>query len=189
MKNNIVLGVTGSIACYKACEIANLLAKSGFLVSVVMTKEALEFITPLTFRHITKNPVITDMFNTPDEFSPVHTSLADRADLILIAPATANIIGKIASGICDDILSATVVSSEAPIIFAPAMNEKMYENKIVQENIRKLKSLGYKFVGPIKGALACGHTGIGHIAKIEEIVDEVKKALLDTKTQNLKRRT
>lgn len=181
MKRNIVLGVTGSIAAYKACEIASLMTKEGFSVSVVMTREAQNFITPLTFMNITRNPVITDMFDAPGEFSPAHTSLADRADLILVMPATANLIGKVASGICDDMLSCTIISSMAPVILVPAMNEKMYENKIVQANIKKLREIGYIFVGPIKGRLACGHEGLGHIAETEEVLRQVKKTLNEKK--------
>lgn len=177
MKKNIVLGVTGSIAAYKACEMASRLAKEGFVVFTVLTREAQNFITPLTFMNLTRNPVITDMFDTPGEFSPAHTSLADKADLILVMPATANLIGKIASGICDDMLSCTIISSTAPVILVPAMNEKMYKNKIVQENIRRLKGTGYTFVGPIRGDLACGHKGLGHIAEVGEVLSRVKKVL------------
>ncbi len=181
MKKNIVLGVTGSIAAYRACEVASRITKEGFSVFTVLTKEAQNFITPLTFMNITKNPVITDMFDTPGEFSPVHTSLADKTDLILVMPATANLIGKIASGICDDMLSCTIISSTAPVILVPAMNEKMYRNKIVQENIRRLKGIGYRFVGPIKGRLACGYEGLGHIAETEEVLRQVKKMLNEKK--------
>jgi len=184
MKKNVILGITGSIACYKGCEIANSLTKSGISVSVAMTKEAMEFITPLTFRQLTNNPVITDMFSAPEEFDPVHISLADKADLMLVAPATANIIGKVASGICDDILSCTIVSSDAPTIFAPAMNTKMYKNRIVQDNIKKLTKHGYKFVGPIKGALACGYSGLGHIAKTGDIIKAVKSILSRPRRKN-----
>ena len=173
----VVLGVTGSIAAYKACEIISLLKKDSINVEVILTKEAAEFVAPLTFQTLSQNKVITDMFEAPDEWSPVHTSLADRADAILIAPATANIIGKLAGGICDDMLSCTVFASKVPVLIAPAMNEKMYKHEIVQENIAKLKKTGYKFIGPVKGHLACGCNDIGHIAEVSEIVKEVKRLL------------
>ena len=117
------------------------------------------------------------MFALPEKWDPVHTALAEKADLVLIAPATANIISKLASGICDDILTCVVFATGAPVLIAPAMNEKMYRHKIVQENISKLKGIGYKFVGPIKGRLACGHEDMGHIADTKDIVTEVKRLL------------
>ena len=176
-KKDIVLGVTASIAAYKACDIINNLKKLGFNVIPLMTEDAKNFISPLTLQTLAGNKVIDNMFTPPEQFNPVHTSLAEKADLVLIAPATASIIGKIASGICDDILSCTVISTTAPVLIAPAMNEKMYKNSIVAGNIAKLEGLGYKFIGPIKGHLACGYSGIGHIADVEEIVSEAKKVL------------
>lgn len=176
-KGNIILGVTASIAAYKACEIANQLKKQGFEVKVVMTKDTVNFVAPLTFQTLSGNKVYIDMFQPPEVWNPVHISLADWADLVLIAPATACIIAKTAAGICDDLLSCVIVSTKAPVLFAPAMNEKMYLNKIVKENIDKLKKLDYKFVGPVKGHLACGCKGIGHIAPIEDIVAQAKKVL------------
>ncbi|MFH0839106.1 MAG: flavoprotein [Candidatus Omnitrophota bacterium] len=176
-KKNIVLGVTGSIAAYKACIIASQLMKEAYSVFVMMTREAREFISPLTFQYLTQNPVATDIFLEPREFNPAHTSLADKADLIVVAPATAHSIGKIAHGLCDDIVTCTIIASSAPVLFAPAMNEKMYYNTMVQENIEKLKSLGYKFIGPVKGRLACGYTGMGHIAEPCDIVQEAKNLL------------
>ena len=176
-KKNIVLGVTGSIAAYKACDIINSLKKQGFNVIPVMTKEAGFFVTPLTLQTLSGNKVIENMFEPPGEFSPVHTSLAQQADLVLIAPASANIIGKIACGICDDILSCTVISTEAPVMIAPAMNDRMYKNKLVRGNISRLKDIGYKFVGPISGELACGYKGMGHIANVDDIVNQAKKVI------------
>ena len=173
----VILGVTGSIASYRACEIINALVKGQADVRVLLTKEAKEFITPLTLQTLSRNKVIEDMFALPEKRDPVHTALAEKADLVLIAPATANIIGKLASGICDDILTCVVFATEAPVLIAPAMNEKMYRHKIVQENISKLKGIGYKFVGPIKGRLACGHEDIGHIADTKDIVTEAKRLL------------
>lgn len=174
---SIILGVTGSIASYKACDIINILKKESFDVTVLLTKEAKEFITPLTLQTLSNNKVITDMFELPGEWNPLHTSLAERADLVLIAPATANIIGKLASGICDDIISCVVFATKAPVLIAPAMNEKMYKHEIVQENIVRLKRSGYEFIGPIKGRLACGHIDLGHLSLPAEIVKEAKRLL------------
>ena len=171
----VILGVTGSIAAYRACDIISALRKEGIDVQAVLTKEAQEFITPLSVQTLSCNKVVTEMFDLPEKWDPVHTSIADKAALILIAPATANIIGKLASGICDDILTCIVYAAKAPVLIAPAMNEKMYKHAIVQANIAKLKSVGYKFVGPIKGRLACGHEEIGHIADTGDIVREVKR--------------
>lgn len=177
-KKNIVIGVTGSVACYKALDIIRGLCRLGASVDVVLTKEAECFITPLLFQAISGNKVITaDLFKLPEEWDKAHISLAQKADLLLIAPATANIIGKVANGICDDMLSCIICATKAPLLFAPAMNEVMYKNKIVQDNILKLKKVGYCFTGPIKGKLACGSEGIGHIQDIDVIVKEVKKLL------------
>lgn len=172
---SIVLGVTGSIAAYKACEIVSLLRKGGYDVTVLMTREAAHFVTPLTFQALSCNRAVIDMFESPGEWDIAHTSLADKADLVLIAPATAHIIAKIAHGLCDDIVSCVVCATRAPVLIAPAMNDKMYRNAAVQENIRILKSRGYKFVGPIKGSLACGYVGLGHIAEPAMIVKEAKR--------------
>jgi len=174
---NIILGLTGSIAAYKACELINLFRKDGFCVTCLLTKEAKEFITSLTLETLSGNKVVEDMFALPENRTPLHTSLAEKADIIVICPATANIIGKLASGICDDILSCTVFSAKAPVLIAPAMNDCMYNHKIVQKNISILKELGYKFAGPIKGRLACGHTAIGHLADTATIFKESKKLL------------
>jgi len=173
----VILGVTGSIAAYKACEIVSALRKKDIGVDVVMTKEAEEFVTPLTFQTLSGNKVTTGIFEIPDEWNPVHTSLAAKANLVLIAPATANIIGKLAAGICDDILTCIIFAAKAPVLIAPAMNVHMYNHRIVQENIAKLKSIGYKFIGPVKGHLACGCEDMGHIAQVENIVAEAKKLL------------
>jgi phosphopantothenoylcysteine decarboxylase/phosphopantothenate--cysteine ligase len=169
--------VTGSIAAYKACDLIRALQKLGLSVTVVMTREAKEFVTPLTFQQLSQNKVYEDMFEKDIDVEIEHIALADKAALVLIAPATANIIGKIASGICDDLLSCTVVATKKPVLIAPAMNENMYTNRVVQYNINKLKSLGYKFIPPRKGELACGNVGWGCLAEIEEIVRQVKKIL------------
>jgi phosphopantothenoylcysteine decarboxylase/phosphopantothenate--cysteine ligase len=173
---NIILGVTASIALYKACEIIRGLKEhGGFLVTVVMTEEAQELIKPIVFQSLSGNKVYRSLFNEPDLWDIEHVSLAEKADLVLIAPATANIIAKIASGICDDLLTCVVCATKAPVLICPAMNENMYLNKITQENIKKLKCWGYKFLGPQKGRLADGKIGMGHLANVEDIVKEVKK--------------
>ena len=177
MKKNILLGVTASIAAYKACDIISQLKRAGFNVIVCATKDALQFITPLTLQTLSGNKVFCDMFEPVAGYNPMHISLAEKIDLLLIAPATADCVSKIAAGICDDILTCTVVSTKAPVLIAPAMNENMYKNKIIQANIRKLKQLGFKFIGPKKGRLVCGTEGIGHVADVAQIVKEVKRAL------------
>ena len=174
---SIIVGVTGSIASYKACELVNLLKKESFDVKVILTKEAFNFVTPLTLQTLSGNKVLGDMFEPSDAWNPVHTSLADSASLVLIAPATANVIGKLAGGICDDLLTCVVYATKAPVLIAPAMNENMYNHKVVQENIAKLEKIGYSFVGPVKGHLACGHEAIGHIAETQDIIKEAKKIL------------
>jgi len=176
-KKQILIGVTGSIAAYKACDIICRLKDSGINVTAVMTKEAEQFVTPLLLGHISSNPVYTDMFKATDTFCLEHISLADSAGLILIAPATANVIAKLANGICDDLLTCIVMATKAPVLIAPAMNNNMYAHKATQDNIKRLKSFGYKFIGPIEGRLACGTTGLGHIASTEEIVREAKRII------------
>lgn len=174
---NIVLGVTGGIAAYKACDIVSRLKKLNANVDVIMTKAAQELIQPHTFQALSQNAVILDAFQTPRYWDIEHISLAQRADVLLIAPATANIIGKVAGGISDDMLTTTIMASTAKIVFAPAMNTKMYENKIVQENINKLASLGYQFIEPGSGRLACGDIGKGKLADIDTIVQFVVNLL------------
>ena len=176
-RKTVIVGVTASIAAYKACEIVNLLRKDSFDVRVIATKDALEFVTPLTLQTLSGNQVLTDMFESLDRWTPVHTSLADSASLILIAPATANVIGKLANGICDDLLTCVTYASKAPVLIAPAMNENMYNHKVVMGNIAKLEGIGYSFVVPVKGRLVCGHDAIGHIAPVPEIIKEVKKLI------------
>ena len=176
-KRNIILGVTGSIAIYKACEIIRRLLEDHCSLSVVMTEHAAQLISPQVFSALSGGTVYWNEFATPANWEIEHVSLAKKADLILIAPATANMIGKIAQGIADDLLSTTVMATRAPVLIAPAMNENMYKNKIVQENIRKLKGLGYKFIEARIGKLACGDVGVGHLAEVETIVSEVKRLL------------
>lgn len=171
---NIVIGVTGGIACYKVCDIINYLTKEGANIDVIMTKNATQFITPLTLETLSKNKVTVDMFEKHEHVEVEHISLARKADLILIVPATANIIGKVANGIADDMLSTTIMASPSKVVFAPAMNNEMYENIIVQDNIKKLKKYGYLFIDPIIGNLACGYKAVGKLANKETIIEFIK---------------
>ncbi len=174
---NVVLGVTGGIAAYKAVEIVSRLKKLGAVVHVIMTPAAANFVTPLTFREISGNPVVTDMWAEPKQWNVEHIALASLADVFLIAPATANIIGKIAGGIADDMLTTTVMATRAPIVLAPAMNTNMYLNPIVQANIAKLAGLGYHMLEPASGMLACGWEGPGRLPEPAVIVDKVLSLL------------
>ncbi|MDO9209541.1 MAG: bifunctional phosphopantothenoylcysteine decarboxylase/phosphopantothenate--cysteine ligase CoaBC, partial [Deltaproteobacteria bacterium] len=169
----IVLGVTGGIAAYKAAELARELVKAQAEVHVVMTRNAQAFIAPLTFQTLSGNPVTTELFNLIAESEIGHISLADRAEVLVIAPATANIIGKIAGGIADDLLTTIVMATKAPVLLAPAMNVHMWENPICQENIQKLRQRGYHFIHPEAGELACGYEGKGRLAEISTIVEEI----------------
>ena len=173
----VALGVTGSIAAYKSAQIASDLRKRDVEVSVVMTQNALRFITPLTFETITGRPVITDLVCDPSQRTAEHIALADRCGALVIAPATANIIGKIANGIADDVLSTTAMSFPGPIVLAPAMNTLMWKNEIVQQNIEALQAIGCVLVGPEEGRLADGKTGIGRMAGVSRIVDLVAQVL------------
>ena len=174
---SIVIGVTGGIAAYKVCGLINYLKSEGANIDVIMTKSATNFITPLTLETLSGNKVITDMFKRPDYIEVEHISLATKADLFLVVPATANIIGKISWGIADDMLSTTIMATKSPVIFAPAMNNNMYENRIVRENIERLKSFGYKFIEPDIGHLACGYEAKGKLPKTKTIIDNVKKLI------------
>jgi phosphopantothenoylcysteine decarboxylase / phosphopantothenate---cysteine ligase len=173
----IVLGVTGGIAAYKAAEIVRLLVKDGATVRVIMTKNAQEFITPLTLQTLSGNPVSTETFSLTQESEIGHIRLADSADLIVIAPATANVIAKLAYGLADDLLTTVLLAATAPVLVAPAMNVHMYAHPLVQENMRKLASLGYGFVEPTEGFLACGYEGKGRLADPEDIIEEVRATL------------
>jgi phosphopantothenoylcysteine decarboxylase/phosphopantothenate--cysteine ligase len=173
----ILIGVTGCIAAYKACELVSRLRQGGAEIRVVMTVKAREFVAPLSFRVLSGGPVFTDMFEAPRAFDPAHVSLAEWADIVVLAPATANSIGKIACGLADDLLSCVVMATKAPVLFAPAMNVNMYENRIVQENIRKLKAFGYSFVGPEEGHLACGYEGAGRLAATEAIISSIAELM------------
>lgn len=184
---NILLCVTGSIAAYKAAELASRFVKDGYNVDVIMTDSALEFITPLTFQTLTKNRVYTSMFEEYEPSQVKHISLAKKADLCLIAPATANIIGKIASGIADDMATTVVMALEhAPVYICPAMNTNMYANPIVQKNMKNLEAMGYHFIEPRESLLACGDQGKGALADPETIVQTVEKHLQLIPETNLK---
>ena len=173
----VVLGVTGGIACYKAVELVRLLVKDSHRVQVIMTRGAMEFVTPLTFQTLTGHPVATEIFSLTQESEIGHINLADSADLLVIAPATANIIGKIANGIADDLLTTVIMATQAPVLIAPAMNIHMFENPIVQENLRKLRRIGYHVLDPAEGFLACGYEGKGRLPDPEKIADEVERLL------------
>lgn len=175
----IILGVCGGIAAYKAIELLRLLTKAGAEVHVIMTRAAQEFVAPLTFQTLSSNPVHAELFNLIAEREIGHISLADRADLFIIAPATANIIGKIAAGIADDMLTTTVMATKAPVLFAPAMNVNMLTNPIYQENEEKLRRLGYLFEAPVCGGLACGWEGEGKLAAPEAIFEGAVAALTE----------
>ena len=183
----IIVGVTGGIAAYKAADLVSLLRKKGAQVSCIMTKAAREFITPLTLQTLSRNPVYTDMFAEPRQWNVEHIALADRADLFMIVPASANIIGKISHGIADDFLSTTVMATRAPVLIAPAMNVNMYLNPITQENIKKLKELNYHFVEPGYGDLACGYQGQGRLAELEDILAKAEELLVREKPLKGKR--
>ena len=173
----IVLGVTGGIAAYKAAELVRLLVKEEANVYVVMTRNAQEFMTPLTFQTLSGNPVITDLFTLVEEQKIGHIALADLAELIIILPATANIIGKIANGIADDFLSTMVMASKAPVLFAPSMNVNMWENKALQKNIQTLVERGYHFIEPGEGELACRWYGKGRLAELNEVMERIEDLL------------
>ncbi len=173
----IVLGITGSIAAYKAADLASKLFQAGAEVRVVMTKSATEFVTPLTLRSIIGRPVETDMFDLSSEFSIEHVALAEAADVVVIAPATANIIARIAAGIADDILTCTVLAAGAPVIVAPAMHEAMFQNPVTQDNLAKLKARGFTIVDPEYGRLASGKMGMGRLAEVEKIIGVIRQVL------------
>jgi phosphopantothenoylcysteine decarboxylase/phosphopantothenate--cysteine ligase len=175
---SVVLGVTGGIAAYKACELTSRLRKAGAQVYVIMTKNACQFVAPLTFETLSNHPVVTDTFARPSTWEVEHIALAKRADVFVIAPATANILAKMAHGIADDMLSTTVLATRAPILAAPAMNTGMWENAATQENVKLLSARGVRFVGPEGGFLACGDTGAGRMSEPAQIFDAIAETLL-----------
>ena len=177
MRRTVVLGVTGSIAAYKACELVRMFAKAGVDVHVAMTEHAKEFVTPLTFRTLSKNPVECGLFERPDDWRPGHISLAEAADAMVVAPATANIIAKMAHGIADDLLSSLLLATRVPVVVAPAMNDGMFLNPATQANIAALRERGVRFVDPGEGELACGTQGPGRLADVAEIFAAAMAAL------------
>jgi phosphopantothenoylcysteine decarboxylase/phosphopantothenate--cysteine ligase len=170
----ILLGVTGSIAAYKACELVRMWVSAGDSVSVVMTKAAKEFVTPLSFQTLSRNPVFSDQFAPPVSWKPEHISLAESADLVVVAPATANIIAKIRYGIADDLLSSVLLATRAPIVVAPAMNDGMWESPVTQDNIAALEKRGITVIGPENGELACGTRGKGRMMDPQKIFEALK---------------
>jgi phosphopantothenoylcysteine decarboxylase len=169
----IVLGVTGSIAAHKAADLTSLLAKQGCDVRVVMTQDAQRFITPLPFKTLSRHPVVTDLYDEAEGWQPTHIKWADEADLLLIAPATANVIAKLAAGLADDALTciALALRPEAKLLIAPAMNGKMWQHPATQDNVVRLKQRGAEFVGPDSGLLSCGYEGIGRLEPVESIAE------------------
>src|SRR5438132_3930517 len=165
----VVLGVTGSIAAYSSSELASLLVKQGQEVFAVMTHDATEFIAPLTLQTLSKNPVMTSFFDEKESWRPGHIELADRANLLLIAPATAHIIAELAHGLAGHPLAAIALATRAPILLAPAMNGKMWEHRATQENVEKLRACGVEVIGPEEGMLACGYEGLGRLWKVQDI--------------------
>lgn len=176
-KKRLIVGVTGSIAAFKSPEIVSQLVARGVQVSVIMTEEAEHFITPLTLQTLACGKVYCSMFEIPDAWDIEHVALADAADAILVAPATANVIGKLASGILDDLLTCTVAASRAPVLLAPAMNDGMYAHPVVRANVGRLKKIGYHFIGPVSGRLACGRKAIGRMSDVDDIVKKALKIL------------
>jgi phosphopantothenoylcysteine decarboxylase/phosphopantothenate--cysteine ligase len=175
LKNKeVILGVCGGIAAYKTAELLREMSKRGANVHVVMTANAQQFIAPLTFQSLSGNPVLTDMFRLLEDSKIGHIALADIADLMVIAPATANIMGKIANGIADDFLTTMVMATKVPILFAPSMNVNMWESDIVQQNVARLKAQGYQFIDPAEGDLACGSVGKGRLADVTEIIEKIE---------------
>ena len=170
----VLLGVTGSIAAYKACELIRLFVRNGDDVTVVMTKAATEFVTPLTFQTLSRNPVFVDQFAPPVSWKPEHISLAEMADLVVVAPATANMIAKMRHGLADDLLSATLLATRAPIAVAPAMNTGMWENPVTQENLAALRQRGVTVIEPGDGELACGVKGKGRMMEPDRIFAAVE---------------
>ena len=173
----MLLGVSGGIACYKAVELVRLLVKEQYAVQVIMTQGAIQFVAPLTFQTLSARPVATDTFSLTQESEIGHINLADSADIFVVAPATANMIGKIAAGIADDLLTTVLMATQAPVLIAPAMNIHMYENPILQENLRKLRRVGYEILEPGEGYLACGYEGTGRLPDPKVILEEIRRLL------------
>jgi phosphopantothenoylcysteine decarboxylase/phosphopantothenate--cysteine ligase len=179
---NILLGVSGGVAAYKAVDLASRLTADGAKVNTIMTENACRLIGPKSFEAVTNSAVYTTLWNTTQEYKISHINLADWADIVVVAPATANIIGKIANGICDDLLSTTLCACWAkPTLLAPAMNNNMWTNAAVQRNIKAVKSMGFKLIGPEKGRLACGTEGIGRMSEPQDILEATEKIASEVK--------
>lgn len=176
-QQTIVVGVTGSIAAFKAAELVSKLSKLGYDVVVAMTHGAQEFVTPLTFQTLSKNPVMTSVFGEKETWRPGHIELADRANLLLIAPATANILAELAAGLAGNPITEIALATLAPLLIAPAMNGKMWQHPATRENVDKLKSRGVRFIGPEEGMLACGYEGIGRLWMVDGIVARAEEML------------
>jgi len=183
MPATVLLGVTGSIAAYKAADITSRLVKGGCDVHVIMTRAATDFVAPLTFQTLSRNPVTLSVFDEKESWHPGHIALADRADLLLVAPATANILAKLACGIADDALTSIALATVAPLLIAPAMNGKMWLHPATTENVARLKARGARFIGPAEGLLACGYEGLGRLWEPAEIADATL-ALLNSAKKN-----
>ena len=178
LKNKrVLLGVTGGIAAYKACEIVRLLDKAGAHVHVILTQGGAQFVTALTFQALSKNQVHTELFDLTQESQMGHIKLGDEADLLIVAPATANFLAKAAHGLCDDLLTTILTVTRAPVLLAPAMNVNMYAKPVVKQNLKILKSFGYHFIGPAKGDLACGYEGEGRLEEPQMIVEKANSLL------------
>lgn len=175
----ILLGVSGSIAAYKAADLASGLTRQGHSVTVVMTADAPQFITPMTLQVLSKNPVVTGLYDEKESWRPGHIQLADEADLLLVAPATANQVARFANGLADDVLGAIHLATRAPILMAPAMNGKMWQHPATQENVERLQSRGVRFIGPEEGMLACGYEGIGRLWPVEGIIEAAEEVLAE----------
>lgn len=171
----VVLGITGGIAAYKACEVVRLMVKAGAEVHTILTEAGARFVTPLTLQTLSHNVVHTEMFDLMSEMEVGHVSLADRADVVLVAPATADVMAKAAHGICDDLLTTVLLATKAPIVAAPSMNVNMWDNPITQRNVATLKERGWKIIEPDEGELACGYMGKGRLPDPQEIIKFIKK--------------
>ena len=175
----VVVAVCGGIAAYKVADVVSKLVQLGAGVTVVMTAEAQKFITPLTFEALSGRRVRTDTFDLVETSDPQHIGLTERADLMLVAPATANVIAKVAHGLCDDLVSLMVAASACPVVFAPAMNHRMWDHPVARENVAKLSGLGYRFIGPEPGWLACRNVGVGRLSEPAAIIAEVTRMLTE----------
>lgn len=182
--SRILLGVSASIAAYKAADLTSQLVKKGHNVSVIMTTGALQFVGPLTFQTLSKNPVVSGVFDERESWRPGHIELADEADLLVVAPATADVIARLANGIADDALTSIALATLAPLLIAPAMNGKMWLHAATQQNVAILKSRGADFIGPEDGMLACGYEGVGRLWPVLEIVERIEQILAKTGKQD-----